>query len=163
MSGALPTVCSPGGTGGYYPNSNLVALEIDTYRNSDVSDPATPHFGLGFGTSTASVATKEIGTSLINQVWNVWVEYNGGSQRIETRASTSSTRPTNADISYNLNMYTSIGSSSTMKIGFGGANGMYFERNRVLYFQTTFGIFLYFFSFPLFLPLFYFDFYFFNI
>ena len=117
---------------------NRVAVEFDTFVNHEYNDPAVPHVGIDIGGNLNS-ATASSPISFNNgAVWYVWVDYVASSQNLQVRVSSTSAKPLNATISSTVNLFTTtLGFSSTMYLGFGGASGADLETATVLSWQAT--------------------------
>ena len=92
-----------GGAGvdiGYSGIAPSLGIEFDTWNNgTGLNDPNGNHVGLNLNGSLTSVATANEPVRFNNgQIWNVWVDYNGASQRLEVRWSLGLTRPAAAQL-----------------------------------------------------------------
>lgn len=119
---------------GYGGIANSLAVEFDTFRNSN--DPSSNHIGVNTGGNMTSLTTVDIATAFDNgTLWTVWVDYNGTT--LEVRISDGVTRPTGeATLAYNVNLNTVLG-GSTAHIGFTAATASAFGNHEVLSFAFT--------------------------
>lgn len=112
-----------GGAGagiGYQGINPSLGIEFDTFNNSEVSGN---HVGINTNGSTSSLVSVNEPTRFNNgQVWNAWVDYNGGTGLLEVRWSLSAIRPAAAGLSTNLNLATILG-QNTAFVGFTAATG----------------------------------------
>ncbi|MCF7689647.1 MAG: PEP-CTERM sorting domain-containing protein [Cephaloticoccus sp.] len=113
------------GIGGISPS---IAVEFDTYSNSEIS---SNHVGIDVNGNYNSVAHADIGTVFGSGVrldsptstattWTAWIDYNGTS--FEVRLSNTDVRPINALLTHSIDLVSTLGSSSTY-IGFTASTG----------------------------------------
>lgn len=111
---------------GYLGINNSVAVEFDTWLNTNRSDPNSNHYGLNLNGSANSVQTALESTRFDNgQKWTVWVDYNGTS--LEVRSSQTGVRPTGTVLTYGtagspFDLASTIGGTSAF-IGFTASTG----------------------------------------
>jgi hypothetical protein len=106
-----------------YGNPSL-GIEFDTFNNGTTfGDPNGNHVGIDFNGNIVSVATQPEPTRFNNgQVWNAWVDYNGTTDRLEVRWSMSATKPTAAQLTYNVDLPALL-YQDTAYVGFTSATG----------------------------------------
>lgn len=127
-----------GARGGTLAIGTSIAVEFDTFKNS--WDPNTNHIGINANGNLTSLATTGSELTAANLAfdnggkWTAWVDYNGTT--MEVRLSSDGIRPTQATLSYNLNLQTTIGGSSAY-IGFTGATGSAYGRHEILGFAFS--------------------------
>lgn len=118
---------------GYGGIANSLAVEFDTFRNSN--DPDSNHIGVDTGGNMTSLVTTGVSTPFDNGiVWTVWVDYNGTA--LEVRASQDGYRPSTATLAYNVNLPSVVG-GSTAFIGFTAATASAFGNHEVLNFAFS--------------------------
>lgn len=106
---------------GYLGIGNSVAVEFDTWYNFGRSDPSSNHYGINLNGSVTSAATANESLQFDNGAkWTAWVDYNGTT--LEVRANTTGVRPTAANLSYTLDLASTLGGTSAF-IGFSAATG----------------------------------------
>ena len=120
------------------PFTNAVAVEFDTYVDTAYDDPAVPHVGFDVAGNMHSVVTDGSNAFNNGSLWFVWVDYIGSqTQILEVRVSASSTRPADYTLQYSINLYSTLGKSSNLYLGFGGATGESAESAAVFYWQFS--------------------------
>lgn len=125
---------------GYLGINNSIAVEVDTWLNSNRNDPDSNHFGLNLNGASTSVVTSAESTRFDDgQKWTVWVDYNGTT--LEVRANQTGVRPTNAVLTYGttgspFDIASTIG-GSTAYIGFTAATGSAFGTHELLGFAFS--------------------------
>ena len=116
-------VGEPGGSIGYGGITNSVAIEFDTYDNEKPNDNDGNHIGIDVDGSLKSIVQQPIKDDFNDGfVKNVWIDYNGLTDFLEVRISNNQTRPSNADLSYTLDIPSILGKTNTF-IGFTSATG----------------------------------------
>ncbi|MBK1989788.1 DUF4114 domain-containing protein [Sphaerospermopsis aphanizomenoides BCCUSP55] len=114
---------SPGGGIGYEGLNNTVVIELDTYNNGGQDQDNGNHIGINLNGNTTSVVQTNIPTRFNNgEIWNVWIDYDGTSQRLEARVSQDSNRPTEATVSATVNIPEVLGQDEFF-VGFTSATG----------------------------------------
>lgn len=102
-----------------------VAVLFDIHLNS--GNPPVPYVALAVNGDTTDFLTNS-GTARVfdnGNTWYCWVDFNGATQTLEVRLSSSSTRPTLFTLQAAVNLLNIIG-ASTMYLGFGaGSGGLY--------------------------------------
>ena len=108
------------GYGSNFPNS--IAVEFDSFQNTDVNDPPLAHVGIDLQGSVKSATYSEVAFTN-GALWYAWVDYvGGGTQLLQVRISSTATKPVNPTIQWPVNLYTTIGSPN-LYFGFGGSTG----------------------------------------
>lgn len=100
-------------------------VEFDTFNNGGVIDSDGNHVGIDLNGSVDSVVSRSVSPLFNNgQVWNAWVDYDGGTDTLEVRLATGSAadRPGEAFLSYVVDLYeTSL--QQDVYFGFTAATG----------------------------------------
>lgn len=112
-----------GGGIGYLGLPNSVGVEFDTYNNGGgANDPNGNHVGIdingGFNGATALVGPRLNGGT----DWYAWVDYNGATDVVELRLSTTNARPTSPFLTRAVDLTAVLGSTSAF-IGFTSGTG----------------------------------------
>lgn len=124
-----------GGGIGYSGIAPSVGVEFDTYDNGGPADPNGNHVGIDVNGNVSSVATATSpGRFNDGQVWFVWVDFNGATNTLETRWSTSSARPAAAQLTSVQNIAGILGQTSAF-VGFTAGTGAGFGDQRILSWQ----------------------------
>jgi ELWxxDGT repeat protein len=118
-----------GGGIGYAGINNSLGIEFDTYNNGGVDDNSGNHIGIDINGNIDSVVTQSIPTRLNDgNIWTAWIDYNGASDLLEVRLSSTNQRPDNALLSYQIDLAATLQSTDAF-IGFtsgtGGAGGVH--------------------------------------
>ncbi|MEW6158777.1 MAG: hypothetical protein AB1813_15230, partial [Verrucomicrobiota bacterium] len=127
------TAGGAGGGLGYQGLPNSIGIEFDTWNNGAGSgDFNASHIGVDINGNIASVASVPVNPVLDGNpnfggggggpVWYAWVDYDGATDQLEVRLSTSNTRPVSADISYNVDLVSVLGQTSAF-VGFTSGTG----------------------------------------
>ena len=116
---------------GYGPNfPNSMAVEFDTFQNTDVGDPAGAHVGIDLQGSVTSKTYSQIGFTN-GALWYAWVDYvGGGTQILQVRVSSTATKPVNPTLQWPVNLHSIIGSSN-LYVGFGGSTGSAYQTTTI--------------------------------
>jgi glucose/arabinose dehydrogenase len=122
QNGANTALGGGGGGTGYSGITRSLAIEFDTYRGS--GDPNNNHISLlQNGVSTAPLRDASTSIDLNSgQAINAWVEYSGMGDRLDVFLSNTTTKPTSATLSYNIDLPAVLG-GNTAHIGFTAATG----------------------------------------
>jgi hypothetical protein len=120
-----------GGGIGYAGIDNSVAVEFDTFDNSEPG--ASNHVGVDVDGNMTSVATTgQLAPDFDDgNVWFAWVDYNGVTQSLETRWAQSSTRPVGSMLSTTLDLPTILGSPNVF-VGFTSGTGAGWGEHNIL-------------------------------
>ncbi|MEQ1760247.1 MAG: Ig-like domain-containing protein, partial [Vicinamibacterales bacterium] len=111
-----------GGGLGYLGIANSVAVEFDTYYNSEVSDLDSNHLAVNVGGSVVSVATVAIPQHFESvDLWTAWIDYDGTT--LEIRLSPTGSRPLLPTLSHVINIPHELGDNNEAFIGFTAATG----------------------------------------
>lgn len=118
------SVGSEGGGIGYFGLANSVGIEFDTWRN-DFDKGSSNHVGLDVGGSVNSLLQAEVTEADMNagDIWNAWIDYDGGSHLLEVRLTRSDTRPATALLSATRDLALDLGSTSAF-VGFTSGTGL---------------------------------------
>jgi glucose/arabinose dehydrogenase len=120
QGGAATALGSGGGGVGYAGLGNSLAIEFDTYQNA--GDPNNNHISLLRNGSTTALANANSPVDLNGgQLVNVWVEYNGSSDRLDVYLSNGAVKPTAATLSATVDLAATVGSQAY--VGFSAATG----------------------------------------
>lgn len=120
---------------GYGGIGNSVAVEFDTFRNTNLNDPSSNHIGINTNGSLTSLATVDVATPFDNGTrWTVWVDYNG--TLLEVRASQTGIRPVEPTLTHTIDIAGTIGGTSAW-IGFTAATGSAFGNHELLGFAFS--------------------------
>lgn len=129
-----------GDAGGNIGYSNIfpsVGIEFDTYRNTGENDGNHVAVNLNGNNDSDSVASYNVPTPLNNgNVWHVWVDYDGTTDLMEIRLSETSLRPTDAQLSYTLDLLSNI-DASNIYAGFTSGTGGGYGNHDILSWQFT--------------------------
>lgn len=121
-----------GGGIGYAGVPNSVGIEFDTWNNGGIDGNSSNHVGIDVGGNVDSVVRAEVPTDMNNgDIWSVWIDYNGATQLLEVRMSTSGVRPGSAILSLNRDLAADLGSNNAF-VGFSSGTGAAFANHDVL-------------------------------
>jgi len=124
-------VGADGGGIGYQGLANSVGIEFDSWNNGYPIDINGNHVGVDINGNMESASSVPYPTR-----WNdgnvhyAWVDYNGESQTLEVRASDSATRPTDAILTYSVNLVAILGTPNVY-VGFSAGTGSANENHYV--------------------------------
>lgn len=110
---------------GYSGIGTSLGVEFDTWGNNANNDPSQSHVGINLngsvnhnsGLPTADITGPELDDG---DLWTAWVDYDGST--LEVRLSLGESRPTDALISYDLDLVNVLG-QDTAFVGFTSATG----------------------------------------
>lgn len=112
-----------GGGIGYDGLLNSVGVEFDTWNNGGIDNNDGNHIGIDIGGSVASVALAHVNDPMnTGNTFYSWIDYNGTTNLLEARLSTTNSRPAAATLSYNVNLATVLGSNNAY-VGFTSGTG----------------------------------------
>ena len=122
---AVQTVSNTAGGGGggigYSGINNSVGVELDTFNNGEPG--GGNHIGIDLNGSVTSVVSLAIpGRFNDGAVWYVWVDYNGVTDLLEARVSTTPVRPAAAAVSTTVNLPVVLGTTNAF-VGFTSGTG----------------------------------------
>jgi len=117
------------GWGAAFPNS--VAVVFATL--SDPTDSAVPYTAIALNGDPTVLLVNSKNTRVFSNggTWYCWVDYNGGSQSLEIRLSSTSTRPTLSLIETNINLYNTL-LQPEMYLGFGAGSSSSYSLPTIL-------------------------------
>jgi hypothetical protein len=124
---------------GYSGTEMSMAVEFDTFINSEFQDPNAQHIGLSLHGDPSSYATVQSPYTLNNgQVYYVWVEYDGSAKFLEVRISDNTTRPEVALMRTQVDLTGVL--EDKVFVGFSAATGSCNEQHDIksFYFQNSF-------------------------
>lgn len=127
-----------GGGIGYAGVSNSVGIEFDSWYNGELGDQSSNHVGIDTNGSLSSLKQRFVSEADFNagNIWNAWVDYNATTTLIEVRLSTGGARPTDAFLSTNIDLATTLGSNEAF-IGFTSGTGASNANHDVLSWQLA--------------------------
>src|SRR5512138_2905416 len=112
-----------GGGIGYQGISPSVGVEFDTYNNGAQDQNSGNHIGIDLNGSVSSVALAPIpGRFNDGNVWYAWVDYNGVTDLLEARVSSTNSRPAAATVSTTVNLPATLGTTNAF-VGFTSGTG----------------------------------------
>ncbi|WP_313952268.1 L-type lectin-domain containing protein [Accumulibacter sp.] len=122
-----------GGGIGYAGINNSVGIEFDTWNNGSGDNNSSNHVGIDVNGSVTSLVLAEVNEADMNNgdVWNAWVDYNGGSNLLEVRLTRSAVRPGAAILSLTRNLATDLGTTNAF-VGFTSGTGAAWANHDVL-------------------------------
>jgi hypothetical protein len=117
------TAGGAGGGIGYDGIPNSVGIEIDTWDNGAWDDYDGNHVGIDLAGSVDSVLQVPVAQRMNDgTVWNAWVDYDGSTDLIEVRVSSSPTRPATPLMTWQVDLTSVLGSNSAY-VGFTSGTG----------------------------------------
>lgn len=122
-----------GGGIGYAGIPNSVGIEFDTWNNGGGDNNSSNHVGIDVNGSVSSLVIAEVTEADMNNgdVWNAWVDYNGGTNLLEVRLTRSATRPVSAIVSLVRDLGADLGSTNAF-VGFTSGTGASHANHDVL-------------------------------
>lgn len=121
-----PVSSAVGGAGGglgYQGITPSVAVEFDTFQNSDFGDDSSNHVGVDVNGSVSSNAQVAVDARFDNaNLWSAWVDYDGSTLRLFIDPAGGLNRPLDPIIAYPIDIPTIIGQNSAF-IGFTAGTG----------------------------------------
>jgi hypothetical protein len=130
-------VGSFGGGLGYDGIDQSVAVEFDTYKNSDRGDVDASHVGVDTNGSLVSIVKTSVNPPMDDyRLLYAWVDYNGDTKLLEIRVSSTPTRPDRVTTSTTIDIPKIIGSKNAF-IGFTAATGESWNAHEILSFSFT--------------------------
>jgi len=127
-----------GGGIGYAGIANSVGIEFDSWYNGELGDASSNHVGIDRNGSLNSLQQQFVSEADFNRgdIWSAWVDYNAASTLIEVRLTTGNARPTDALLSYNLDLANTLGSNEAF-VGFTSGTGASHANHDVLFWQLA--------------------------
>lgn len=122
------TVGGVGGGIGYFGLQKSVGIEFDTWSNSadpNILDINSNHVGLNVNGSLKSLLSKSVDEADLNggDVWNAWIDYDGGTKNIEVRLTRGADRPASALLSFTRDLALDLQSTQAF-VGFTSGTGV---------------------------------------
>jgi hypothetical protein len=112
-----------GGGIGYQGISPSLGVEFDTYNNGGQDQNSGNHIGIDLNGNVTSVALQPIpGRFNDGNVWFAWVDYNGVTDLLEARVSTTAVRPAAANVSTTVDLPALLGTTNAF-VGFTSGTG----------------------------------------
>lgn len=112
-----------GGGIGFDGIDDSVGIEFDTWNNGAIDDESGNHVGIDIDGNVDSVALATEATRFNNGLdWFAWVDYDGTTDLLSLRYSSSVVRPTLASLTYNIDL-TTIFSGQDVFVGFTSGTG----------------------------------------
>ncbi len=112
-----------GGGIGYAGISNSVGIEFDTWNNGSWDDNSGNHVGINLDGDINSVLQTDVSPRLNNGAdWFSWVDYNGLTNLLQVRLATVDLRPTDALLSYTVDLATVLETTDAF-VGFTSGTG----------------------------------------
>ncbi|KAG6549390.1 hypothetical protein Mapa_009109 [Marchantia paleacea] len=106
---------------------STLAIEFDTFQNSDVGDRDNNHVGVDIEDVRSKVARKasDVGIDLAgNYSIYSWIDYNSSAQNLEVRISSNNSKPDQPFLDYPLNLFDVFPPDKLVYVGFSAANGL---------------------------------------
>ncbi|WP_079434845.1 PEP-CTERM sorting domain-containing protein [Zoogloea sp. LCSB751] len=125
---AVQTVSNTAGGGGggigYEGLNKSVGVEFDNWNNGFCDGNNDNHVGINVNGSVCSVARADTLPDLLDsqKIFHAWVDYNGVTDELEVRLALTDTRPTNALVSYTVDLVSILGTTNAY-IGFTSGTG----------------------------------------
>ena len=121
------SVGSVGGGIGYFGLQKSVGIEFDTWNNGadpNIQDINSNHVGLNVNGSLKSLLSVPVVEADLNggDIWNAWVDYDGGSHEIEVRLTRGAVRPATALMSFTRDLALDLQSTQAF-VGFTSGTG----------------------------------------
>lgn len=134
-----PVANNLGGLGvglGYAGIPNSLGVEFDSWNNGGIDRDSSNHVGIDVNGDVGSLATAEITEADLNSgdIWNAWIDYNGGTHLLEVRLSRSATRPAAALLDMTRDIAADLGTLDAF-VGFTAATGASFANHDLLGWQ----------------------------
>lgn len=122
-----------GGGIGYAGIGNSVGIEFDTWNNGAGDNNSSNHIGFNVNGSVSSLILTEVTEADMNggDIWNVWIDYNGGTNLLEARLNRSGVRPAAALLSLTRDLALDLGTTNAF-VGFTSGTGAAFANHDVL-------------------------------
>lgn len=116
------------GIGGVRPS---VAIEFDTWRNTNLGDISTNHIGIDINGDVRSVAAVDVPNLRFDsgEIRYVWIDYNGTT--LEVRVSGTNERPVDATLSYDIDIPAVLGQDLAF-VGFTSSTGSAWAAHDIL-------------------------------
>ncbi|GAB6163629.1 hypothetical protein JCM12298_27890 [Desulfothermus naphthae] len=124
-----------GGGLGYKGISPSIAVEFDTFKNDNYSDPSKYHVGLDLNGNMTSVKTTDVVSSSLysnNSNRYAWIDYDEG--WIKVYLSNSNNKPDNPTLSYEIG---NLGNYENVYVGFTAATGGAYEIHDIISWEFT--------------------------
>jgi glucose/arabinose dehydrogenase len=126
-----------GGALGYDGIGKSIAIEFDTYQNPDYDDASANQISLlSNGITAKSLISQTVGLDLNSgNAINVWIDYNGTTDKLDVYLSSTNTKPTAVSLSQTIDLAGIIGNSAFA--GFSAGTGGLSNNQDILNWQFT--------------------------
>ena len=124
-----------GGGIGYFGIGNSVGIEFDSWNNGGIDGDSSNHVGINVGGSVDSLSRANIASDFnAGDIWSAWIDYNGSTNLLEVRLSTSAVRPASPTLSLIRNLASDLGTTNAF-VGFTSGTGSSHANHDVLTWQ----------------------------
>lgn len=124
------SVGSMGGGIGYAGILPSVAVEFDTFKNTEFGDEDGNHIGISVDGDPESKAKVAAPFPLSNgALYHAWVDYDGKQNTMQVRLSATDARPSTPTLSYKVDLESIMGQE--VFVGFTAATGSCWERHEI--------------------------------
>jgi hypothetical protein len=118
---------------GYAGIQPSLAIEFDTFRNTNINDPDGNHMGISENGDPDSVLTAGIAEVLNDgSVYHAWADYDGAT--LEVRFASTASRPPSPGMSYAIDLASLLGTEEAF-VGFTASTGNAFNDHDIVSWQ----------------------------